>query len=416
MIKIIRKEDCVGCNACVQRCPKSCIEMHEDEHGFLYPLVDLNKCIDCHLCEKVCPVINQNEPKKPVNTYAAKNNDRNERLASSSGGLFFALARDVINNGGVVFGARFNDKWEVVHGYAEILEDVKSFRGAKYVQSRIGDSFSKVEKFLDSGRRVMFAGTPCQIAGLRLFLRRDYGRKLLIVDMVCHGVPSPLVWGEYMKSIVNGSCEPSCNTITLKSQNKKFGITEVSFRDKRLGWENFGFSVRASVPVGSGINKTFQVGVNNGLELLFERFDKNLFMLGFLNNMYLRPSCYDCPAKCGKSHSDITLADFWGISSHYPDLHDDSGVSLILVNTVTGNEVLSRLSIELHKVDYNLALAGNPSIERSAVNLEDTVLFWNLWAAHGLDSVRIILKKKQGSFLHRALRFVKRKLRNCLNL
>lgn len=254
MIDIKKKEDCVGCNACVQRCPKTCIFMIEDEQGFLYPKVDLNKCIDCHLCEKVCPVINQAEPIKPIRTYAAKNNNEEDKETSSSGGVFFALVEYVIKEKqGVVFGARFNDKWEVVHDYAEAIKDAEAFKGSKYVQSRIGDNFKKAEEFLKSGRTVLFSGTPCQIAALRLFLRKDYGAQLITVDIACHGVPSPLVWKDYLNS-------------TCGNTEK---ISRISFRDKRNGWQNYGMSI---------------YDLKNH-EMLYSPMNQNLYMQGFLKDL-----------------------------------------------------------------------------------------------------------------------------------
>lgn len=170
MIEIVEKSDCVGCEACVQRCPKQCIVMKEDAEGFLYPQIDIEKCIDCGLCERVCPVINQGEPRKPLVAYAAKNQDESVRLSSSSGGVFTALAEYVIAQGGVVFGARFDESWNVVHDYVETIEGLSAFRGAKYVQSRIGQSFLRAETFLKQGRMVLFSGLPCQITGLKKIL------------------------------------------------------------------------------------------------------------------------------------------------------------------------------------------------------------------------------------------------------
>lgn len=244
MIEILRKEDCVGCNACVQRCPKSCISMHEDEQGFLYPVVNADLCINCHLCEKVCPVINQAEPRKPLQTYAAKNRDSEVKRNSSSGGIFYALAEMIISEGGVVFGAKFNDDWEVVHAYAETLEGIKAFQGSKYVQSGIGETFTQAEQFLKAGRRVMFTGTPCQIAGLKHFLRKDYGSQLLTVDVVCHGVPSPLVWREYLKYITRPKGASAGKNTDFESTLKDIeirDISRISFRDKRISWEKYGF-------------------------------------------------------------------------------------------------------------------------------------------------------------------------------
>lgn len=198
MIDIIQKQDCCGCEACVQICPKGCMCMVEDTEGFLYPQVDKSVCVNCGLCEKVCPVIHQNKSRTPLKVYAAKNMDEEVRLKSSSGGIFTLLAESVIKRGGVVFGAKFDDEWMVVHDYTDNIEGVAAFRGSKYVQSIIGNAYRKVEQFLKSGRMVLFTGTPCQIAGLKKYLRKEY-KKLLAVDLVCHGVPSPKVWQMYLE-------------------------------------------------------------------------------------------------------------------------------------------------------------------------------------------------------------------------
>lgn len=167
MISIKDKQDCCGCAACVQRCPKQCITLHEDNEGFLYPQVDESLCIDCGLCEKVCPVINQADERTPLGVYAVKNPNESVRMQSSSGGVFTMLAEHIIDEGGVVFGACFDECWEVVHSYAETKEALAKFRGSKYVQSKIGSTYQQAEGFLKSGRKVLFSGTPCQIAGLK---------------------------------------------------------------------------------------------------------------------------------------------------------------------------------------------------------------------------------------------------------
>ena len=206
MIEIKDKKDCCGCSACVQRCPKQCITLKEDNEGFLYPIVDKKTCIDCGLCEKVCPILHQGEPQKPLKVYAAKNLNEEIRRQSSSGGIFTLLAEQVIQEGGVVFGARFDENWEVKHDYTETIEGLAVFRGSKYVQSRIEDNYKKAEEFLKQGRKVLFSGTPCQIAGLKRFLRKEY-EELLTVDFVCHGVPSPGVWRKYLKETVARMCD-----------------------------------------------------------------------------------------------------------------------------------------------------------------------------------------------------------------
>ncbi len=363
MINILKKEDCVGCNACVQRCPKHCILMEEDEQGFLYPKVDLEKCIECHLCEKVCPVINQSEPCKPLHTYAARNKDSEIQRSSSSGGVFFALVNYVIKEKrGVVFGARFNDKWEVVHDYAETLEDAKVFKGSKYVQSRIGDNFKFVEDFLESGRTVLFSGTHCQITGLKLFLRKDYKDQLILVDVACHGVPSPMIWRNYLIYVSpNNNCSVE-------------NILDVSFRDKKNGWENYGIRI--------GYNK------DSSIDYLFEPMLNNLYMQGFLKDLYLRPSCYSCPAKCGKSHSDITLADFWGITTSYPEYFAEGYYSLLLANSVRGHEVICALpDVTTREADYAVALSSNPAIEHSARIPKQYYAFWQRFAVEGIPAI-----------------------------
>lgn len=389
MINITQKADCCGCGACAQRCPKGCITMVEDEQGFRYPKVDLDTCIDCHLCERVCPVLNQSEPRKPVAVYAAKNLNKEERMHSSSGGIFIALAKQVIADGGVVFGARFDDNWEVCHAYADTIEGVRAFMGSKYVQSRIGNTYSQAEEFLKAGRRVMFTGTPCQLAGLRLYLRKDYGEQLLKVDVVCHGAPSPRVWRDYLKHITRPQVAPKNTDSQPEQKNDETPvITSISFRDKRISWEKFGFTARA-VARQSDQNTDSQPCKSS--ELLFEPLSKNVYMKGFLKDLYLRPSCYACPTKSNKSESDLTLADFWGIEHTYPQLYDEIGVSLVLANTMVGQSVLSTLVyININEVDYNVALAGNPSIERSVTSPKQRTTFWNRYHNDGITCIEPI--------------------------
>lgn len=204
MIHITDKKNCCGCSACVQRCPKQCIRLEEDTEGFLYPQVDEETCIKCGLCEKVCPILNQADKLPVQEVLAVKNPDEEERMNSSSGGVFLPLAREVINQGGVVFGAVYDENWEVHHVYAEKIEDVYPMMGSKYLQSKIGNSFKDIERFLKQGREVLFVGSPCQIAGLRTYLRNKQYQNLLAVDFLCHGVPSPGVWRRYLAETYGG--------------------------------------------------------------------------------------------------------------------------------------------------------------------------------------------------------------------
>lgn len=352
MIQILDKSQCCGCTACVSICPKQCITMREDEEGFLYPVVDSSHCIDCNLCKKVCPELYPKEMREPLHVYAAKHKNEQVRLASSSGGIFTLLAEKIIDEGGVVFGVRFNNNWDVVHDYTETMEGLAVFRGSKYVQSYMGDCYLKAKSFLEQGRKVMFTGTPCQIAGLKNVLRKDYDN-LLTVDVVCHGVPSPKVWQVYLDEIARKGGK---NSVLSHPIVEKTEINHIDFRSKSIGWKKFSFALTLSKATADGEKNTV---------LLSSIFTENPYMNAFLSNLSLRPSCYDCPAKAGKSGSDITIADFWGIEDVLPEFDDDKGISLVLSYSEKGGRWLAGLDCECIEVDYRSAQRMNPLISSS---------------------------------------------------
>lgn len=347
MIHIIDKKNCCGCSACVQRCPKQCIRLDEDAEGFLYPNVNEEACIKCGLCEKVCPILNQADKLPALEVLAVKNQDEEERMNSSSGGLFLPLAREVINKGGVVFGAVYDEHWEVHHVYTEKIEDVYPMIGSKYLQSRIENTYKEAEIFLKQGREVLFVGSPCQIAGLRTFLRNKEYPNLLAVDFLCHGVPSPGVWRRYLAETYGGydaedqsrlQATGGKNTVLLSSLNAKSPIGDIKFRDKEEdGWKKYRFVVRKK-----SVSKADQNSV-----LSSDIHYNNPFMRGFLSDIYLRPSCYECKCKNGVNHSDMTIADFWGINQIAPEFDDDKGVGLVLLNTKKGEEYFSILPMDM---------------------------------------------------------------------
>lgn len=347
MIHITDKKNCCGCSACVQRCPKQCIRLEEDTEGFLYPQVDEKTCIKCGLCEKVCPILNQADKLSVLEVLAVKNPNDEERMNSSSGGVFLPLAREVINQGGVVFGAVYDESWEVHHVYAEKIEDVYPMMGSKYLQSKIGNSFKDAERFLKQGREVLFVGSPCQIAGLRTYLRNKQYSNLLAVDFLCHGVPSPGVWRRYLAETYGGydakeqsrlQATAGKNSVLLSSLNATSPIGDIKFRDKReSGWKKFRFVVRQKSASKADQNTVLSSDIH---------YD-NPFMRGFLSDIYLRPSCYACKCKNGVNHSDMTIADFWGINQIAPEFDDDKGVGLVLLNTKKGEEYFSRLPMDM---------------------------------------------------------------------
>lgn len=377
MIHITDKPQCCGCNACVQACPKQCIQMHEDDEGFLYPRVDTTRCIDCSKCEKVCPVIDQGTPHRPLKVYAAINLDEAVRHQSSSGGIFTLLAEQIIKDGGVVFGARFDDEWQVVHDYTDTFTGLSAFRGSKYVQSRIGNTYRQAENFLKQGRKVLFTGTPCQIAGLKRYLHKEY-ENLLTVDFVCHGVPSPMVWSKYLtETLTNLRAKRGIgkNSVPLSIDELPV-ITGISFRDKVNGWKKFGF--RLSYAASKAAQNTVSGSAIIQEEgILLEPFPENLFMKGFLANIYLRPSCYACPAKSSKSGSDITIGDFWGIEHINSKIDDDKGCSLIMPQTIKGEGICTQLACFTTGQSYNDAIKYNSCIEKSVKSpINRSFFFW----------------------------------------
>ncbi len=347
MIHIVNKQDCCGCASCVQSCPKQCIQLVEDEEGFLYPEVDQTICINCGLCEKVCPLLQCKQPLPSQRALAVKNRDEEERLASSSGGVFIALAKIILQQGGVVFGAVYDEHWEVKHSYAENLEGVKPMMGSKYLQSRTEHTYQETERFLKEGRKVLYVGSPCQIAALHAFLRKDYPN-LLAVDFSCHGVPSPSVWRKYLDETFSVNSEKS-------SLNNVPVVSDIYFREKKTcGWKNFSFVVTSKVTSKTGKDSILLSNVHY----------KNPYMRGFLSDIYLRPSCYLCRSKNGVSHSDLTIADFWGINKIMPDFDDDKGVGLVLINSEKGSQYFSQLNMETRECDLSLAKTLNGGFEQ----------------------------------------------------
>ena len=329
-------DKCCGCTACMSVCPKQCISMEVDGEGFLYPVVDQSLCIDCEACVRTCPFHHPAESHKPEEVYAAINTNEGIRMESSSGGVFTIMAEKVINDGGVVFGAKYTADWQVEIVPTETIDGLAAFRGSKYLQARMGNSLQQCKQFLRDGRKVLFSGTPCQIAGLKHYLRKDYDN-LIAVDFVCHGVPGPKVWGRYLKEVTEAG---------------KKAIQDIKFRDKPEGWKRFNFTLEFNEG-----NKEYTMSSYNG---------DNHYMRAFLSNMILRPSCYNCQAKSGRSQSDITIADFWGIETVLPSMDDDKGTSLVLVHTDKGKQIFADSKIRKEPVQYADALAHNSAIEYSA--------------------------------------------------
>lgn len=331
----INKDNCSGCAACANACPKGCIIMRPDQEGFVYPEVDTKKCISCGVCQRVCPINTLHQTSNTSNhepvCYAAYNKNEQVRLSSSSGGIFTLLAEYALERNGVVFGAALTEQNRIRHICIEKKTELPKLRGSKYVQSEIGNTYVLAEEYLRTGRLVLFSGTPCQIGGLKSYLRKEYDN-LITQDIICHGCPSPLVWHKY-----------------LEFREKQSGdvVQSVSFRDKRKGWKRF----------------SLRLGFEKGREYTRTLFS-DLFLQGFLKDFCLRPSCYQCSFRGIVRESDITLADYWGIGSVHPEMDDDKGTSLVVANTDAGRRVLDviLLSCVYCRSDGYKAFKHNPAI------------------------------------------------------
>lgn len=400
-IQIVNPHKCSGCSACVNVCPKQCINMTADALGCVYPNVDTKRCIECGACVKVCPFHNPAVPLEPQQCFAAVNDKEDERMRSSSGGVFIALARDIISRGGVVFGAEFDDNWNVHHVAAESIDEVPPMMGSKYVQSSTGETFAQARKFLNEGREVLYTGTPCQIAGLKHFLKKDYVN-LLTVEVICHGVPAPAVWLTYLKETINRPQGDEKirfrNSPIIRKVDTR--IAGVNFRDKRNGWKKYGFALTLAGAC-DGEKNTVSPSIN-------QYFNENAYMKVFLRNWSLRPSCYACQTKGGRSHADLTIGDFWGVE-HYPSLPDDDhGTSCVVCRTERGIEAIKSSGISVADCEYADILKGNPRIESSVTETANALRFKRLFLRKGFH--KALYNMEHISFLRRCINFAKRKL------
>ena len=331
-------KECTGCLACVDACNSECIQVVPDANGFRYPKIEKDKCIGCKKCEVVCPLLNLSGSNENNSAYpealAGYIKSIDIRKHSSSGGIFTAIALRILENGGVVVGAAFDNKLNVSHIIVESKDELYRLRGSKYVQSNVLGCYKKVRELLQKGVTVLFSGTPCQIAGMQGYLGKTY-KNLVLVDVICHGVPSDLVWQEY-----------------LKWQAKRYGTEPVNanFRNKCSGWEKFSLSI------------SFQ----NGIEYK-GRLDEDVYMKAFLQNLCLRESCYFCKYKTKQRLSDLTIGDLWGIDKIAPELNDNAGVSVVFIQSEKGRRLLKVIdkSVNLMRVDSKLSVENNGAMTHS---------------------------------------------------
>ena len=323
MIAISDKSLCCGCTACMNACPVQCIVMRRDREGFDYPVANPDRCIGCGKCEAVCPVQHPSAAAEPLEVLAVRSDEY--VAGSSSGGVFPELAKKVLDDGGVVFGAVLNDDMTVGHTDAEEMSAVERMRGSKYVQSDLYGTFEEAKYYLEEGSKVLFTGTPCQIAGLKSYLGKPYDG-LIAADCACHGVPSPGLLEKYVDALC---------------RKEGAAVGSLKFRDKSAGWMHYQFAYStADVTVA-------------------KPYRKDPYMALFIQDMTLRPSCYRCPARKGRSGADITLADLWSVAEVLPEWNDDKGVSMVLVNSDKGRDILYETGITMKKVNREEAVKNN---------------------------------------------------------
>lgn len=340
MIDIKRKEDCCGCNACGDACPKGCITFETDIEGFAYPVVDKDTCINCHLCEKACPIINvdklkKNDFKQPE-THAAVSKNIMTRFASTSGGMFTVLAQKMYKQGGYVGGAIFDEGWMVSQLISNDKADLEKIRGSKLHQSNSQGFYEKVKELLKAGEKVLVCGMPCQMAALRAFLKKDYDN-LIIVDLICRGINSPKVFQKWLTFL-----------------EEEYGAKVKHFRvkSKELGWRKL----------------TTKVEFENG-KVLYDTNDTNYFTIGYLSTgVYCRPCCYECKFKGFPRIADITIGDYWGAGNTIgEDMDGDIGTSVVLINNEKGRDYFKSIASKLKEkeVPFDVVVKGNPALVSS---------------------------------------------------
>lgn len=331
MIRYLDYNECTLCQACVNICPKECIELKFFKEGFEYPTINKEECIGCEKCKNVCPVLNKLNIKKSLKeTYVVKNLNENIRKNSSSGGFFSAISEHIFDEKGYIVGAAFDKNLKVQHIMINNKNQLHKIRGSKYVQSYIGDIYKNIRKQLKIGNKVLFSGCPCQVAGLKKFLGKEY-ENLYTVDFICHGIPSQYTFDKYISYLEN-------------KYNSK--IKEFLFRDKTNGWHSFNVKVTMT---------NANVYSKRGIE--------DAYMRGFLGNIYLKKSCHNCKFRNLTSGSDLTMGDYWGAEVEEKEIDDDKGLSLVVVNSEKGRYLINSINqVFFKKIDFDIATKYNQRI------------------------------------------------------
>lgn len=346
-----QKSNCYGCTACLSACPVKAIKMIEDEKGFLYPKIDEEKCIKCGLCKKICPYNKNNDNLKILNAFAVKNVDEHIRSISSSGGVFSAMADYVLNKNGIVVGAILDENLQVKHVCANNENDVAKMRGSKYVQSNMTGIFPEVKKYLEKNITVLFTGTPCQCAGLKCYLRKDY-ENLYICDLICHGASSPRLFRDHIKLL-----------------NKNGKVLNYNFRSKINGWHNH------TEAICYENNEDFKSNISQSFKQFFGR------------SLNLRESCYTCKFANMERVGDITIGDFWGVEEKCKEFDDNKGINLLLINNERGRDLFNNIEKKLISKDVTNLDFSQQALLNCVNKPKNAEMFWKDYFDKGYDYI-----------------------------
>jgi len=365
-----KKEECCGCTACKSICPNQAISMQLDE-GFLFPVINGDLCMECGLCKTACIINNKLSTKQSLAIYAAIHKDQIILKNSSSGGVFTALASLALDNRGVVFGCALNSEMEAEHISVDNVDDLKMLNGSKYVQSNVKNTFIEAKKSLQEARLVLYTGTPCQIAGFKSFLGKDYDN-LITVDLICHGVPSPTLFKEY---------------INWLGENQKAKVIDLSFRDKT----KHGLGLMGKV--------TYQKNDITREEAIYPLL--HAYYYYFLQGDIYRESCYKCKFACSDRQGDFTLGDYWGIEKAHQEINAERGVSVILVNSKKGMKLLDKIGecLNLTQSTFEKASAGNGNLLHPTHKSDKRELILKVFRDEGYQAVDDMYRKSLGKRL-----------------
>lgn len=383
MQQIIPHHKCTGCAACYTVCNHKAITMQFDEEGFEFPMINQSLCVDCGLCASVCPVLHYDFQKRKdysriQKAYAVRNRNYNQRLISSSGGVFPVLAEEIIKMGGIVYGTAFDEQFNAIHLAIETNDDIVKLQGSKYLQCKADDStFRKIRKELNSGRVVLYSGMACQVEGLKAYLNKDYDN-LFTIDLICMGIPSSRVWQIYLQTFFRGEI-----------------IKHVNFKEKSVGWNSFCFYVETN-------KRTFK-----------ERGMHNLYLQSMFRSWNMRVSCFQCPFKKAERLSDFTLADCWGVSRSVPEIDDNKGLSSVIVHSEKGLELWNAISCKIDQMETEISeiAKGNSNLVSNKQPAGNRDYFYQLLSKNPQKAFKELCSDKPSSFYQRIKAKIRRHFR-----